>query len=275
MVATALSLLALEATALPAYAGKSATATISSDADCNSNQETTAVRVKLTDIPKWQKITVYTTTYPVTRDHDDWVRDGDSTTGTGYYNVPIEGDVKSVSAWISNNDWSGSFVVTGMSCRDVTPPAPATTAPTADPTTPPPTTEATTQPHETQPTTVPIFPGAPNPATTTNPDTPAGTTTPSPSSSVTTPASPTTPSSANPTASHTSAISPSAVAITSDEEDSLFGYTGENSVTKSIIQVANNPGEAAVAAWPWGVPFMILLGLAYIVRRMLKPRDRN
>jgi hypothetical protein len=280
MVVALMSLLALEVTAAPAYAGKTATATISSDVGCDADQELTGVRITLTEIPKWQKVTVNTDAYQITRDHERWERtNAEASTGTGYYDVAIEGRLNRNSpatAWISNNAWGGSFQVTSVSCRDLerpVPTTPATTNPvTQQPTTTAPTTEATTLPTSTTAPGNPAFPVFPG--TTTNP-TVLPSASGSPSTSSSTSPSHRSSASASPHASSASP-SPTAITLTSDDETDTSAISSyvEKALPEGVAQAVKFEGvSTATSAGIW---LFVLLALAtafwFVARRLKRKR---
>ena len=108
--------LPLALTAAPAYAGRNATAPIS--VSCPNGQIMTAAEFTLTQVPKWQKITVQTETSSLTRDHVSW--DG----GTAWYNIALDAKLTGspAVAYISDDAWSGTFQMTGATCRGASAP---------------------------------------------------------------------------------------------------------------------------------------------------------
>jgi hypothetical protein len=282
-----MSLLALGVTATPAYAGKTATASVSSGAACSANQEMTGISIVLTDIPKWQKVTVNTSEYRITRDHDRWERTGgEANTGTGFYSIAVEGRLLDppASAWISNNGWDGSFRVTDMSCRNVaTPPAPTTTPPTTQPTTPQqPTTGSTTAPPSsvTPPATttqpgnpnIPVIPGF----TSAVPSVPASATasapgTPSPSPSLHTSAPSASPQTSAPSTSST------AISLTADDGDDTNTFSYEEIVDPEAIAdaVTFQSDNTGVSLAIWGVVALLLMGAFLYVARRQKRRSTS
>lgn len=108
-------LLPLGITAAPAFAGKNASAPITES--CRSGQTMTAVQFQLTDVPKWQKITVRTENGSLTRDHDSFT--GSTSGGTASYDIAIDSKLTGAPAiaYISDDAWTGTFQMTGASCR--------------------------------------------------------------------------------------------------------------------------------------------------------------
>lgn len=101
--------------AAPAFAGKNANAPITES--CRSGQTTIAVQFVLTEVPKWQKITVRTADGAIARDHASFNGETNAS-GTATYDISVSSEpTGAATAWISNDAWSGTFRMTGVTCR--------------------------------------------------------------------------------------------------------------------------------------------------------------
>lgn len=111
------SLLALTAQT-PAFAGKGVTASFDSGVGCDAGQNATSVQVILTDVPQGQRISIRTDAYDLVRGHASY------SGGVAKYDVELGGRLnrsQPATTWITDNAWSGSFRVTGLTCRDAAP----------------------------------------------------------------------------------------------------------------------------------------------------------
>gem|GEM_PF-4321612 len=77
----------------------------------------TAAQFQLTEVPKWQKITVRTEDGSLTRDHVSFT--GPTSGGTASYDIAIDAKLTGAPAvaYITNDAWTGTFVMTGATCR--------------------------------------------------------------------------------------------------------------------------------------------------------------